>query len=226
MSWCARSSATILPGSIARSCWRMRSPRSTPDPRRCTISKQPLPAFSIASASAAARFSPACSGRASTASCSQRPRPTICIIPAMTGSRPCCAARFRVPWRGRKIPARRSTWWRSPPCARRARRRSRMAATNCPRCWERQRPARARAASSSTATRRSRPSRATCPPIPRRCSTARQRFAGCRPRQPRKAISVSSASARRRLEREGDEPTLPHIRLDRALQFLIGDKLS
>ena len=29
-----------------------------------------------------------------------------------------------------------------------------------------------------------------------------------------------------RLEREGDEPTLPHIRLDRALQFLIGDKLS
>ncbi|MCA1364819.1 YcjX family protein [Bradyrhizobium sp. IC3069] len=30
-----------------------------------------------------------------------------------------------------------------------------------------------------------------------------------------------------KLEREGaDEPTLPHIRLDRALQFLIGDKLS
>jgi predicted YcjX-like family ATPase len=30
-----------------------------------------------------------------------------------------------------------------------------------------------------------------------------------------------------RLEREGtDEPTLPHIRLDRALQFLIGDKLQ
>ncbi|MGY4450599.1 putative YcjX-like family ATPase [Bradyrhizobium sp. i1.3.1] len=30
-----------------------------------------------------------------------------------------------------------------------------------------------------------------------------------------------------KLEREGnDEPALPHIRLDRALQFLIGDKLS
>ena len=30
-----------------------------------------------------------------------------------------------------------------------------------------------------------------------------------------------------KLEREGtEEPTLPHIRLDRALQFLIGDKLS
>ncbi len=30
-----------------------------------------------------------------------------------------------------------------------------------------------------------------------------------------------------KLEREGtDEPTLPHIRLDRALQFLIGDKLA
>jgi len=30
-----------------------------------------------------------------------------------------------------------------------------------------------------------------------------------------------------RLEREGDgEPALPHIRLDRALQFLIGDKLA
>jgi predicted YcjX-like family ATPase len=30
-----------------------------------------------------------------------------------------------------------------------------------------------------------------------------------------------------KLEREGaDHPALPHIRLDRALQFLIGDKLS
>jgi predicted YcjX-like family ATPase len=30
-----------------------------------------------------------------------------------------------------------------------------------------------------------------------------------------------------RLEQEGDgEPTLPHIRLDRALQFLIGDRLQ
>ena len=30
-----------------------------------------------------------------------------------------------------------------------------------------------------------------------------------------------------KLEREGtDEPALPHIRLDRALQFLIGDKLA
>ena len=29
-----------------------------------------------------------------------------------------------------------------------------------------------------------------------------------------------------KLEREGNEPALPHIRLDRALQFLIGDRLS
>ncbi|MCA6126343.1 YcjX family protein, partial [Bradyrhizobium sp. WSM 1704] len=30
-----------------------------------------------------------------------------------------------------------------------------------------------------------------------------------------------------RLERNGDaEPVLPHIRLDRALQFLIGDRLQ
>ena len=51
------------------------------------------PASSTASGSAAARSSPACSGRASTASCSRRPRPIICIIPAMTGWRRCCAAR-------------------------------------------------------------------------------------------------------------------------------------
>ncbi|MFL6791390.1 MAG: YcjX family protein, partial [Bradyrhizobium sp.] len=30
-----------------------------------------------------------------------------------------------------------------------------------------------------------------------------------------------------RLEREGnEEPALPHIRLDRALQFLIGDRMQ
>ena len=50
-----RSFATILPGSIARSCWSMRWPRSTPAPKRCTIWRRRSPVFSIVSGSDAAQ---------------------------------------------------------------------------------------------------------------------------------------------------------------------------
>ena len=69
-------------------------------------------------------------------------------------------------------------------------------------------------------------SRATCRRIPRRCSTAPTHSAASRPRPPRRAISASCASVRQSSNaRATDEPALPHIRLDRALQFLIGDRL-
>ena len=77
----------------------------------------------------------------------------------------------------------------------------------------------------STARPKSRPFRATCQRTLRNCSTAS--FRGL--------SSTASEQADFRflrfrpplLERTADgEPALPHIRLDRALQFLIGDRLQ
>ena len=59
------------------------------------------------------------------------------------------------------------------------------------------------------------------------CSTAKARFAGFPAPAPKRPISAFFAFGRRSSKapmREG--PTLPHIRLDRALQFLIGDRLQ
>ena len=79
----------------------------------------------------------------------------------------------------------------------------------------------------STATPRSRPFPATCRPIPKQLFAGEAAFRG-----------LSSATAEKtdfrflrfrppQLERDGAEaPALPHIRLDRALQFLIGDRLQ
>ncbi|MGY4598413.1 putative YcjX-like family ATPase [Bradyrhizobium sp. GM22.5] len=111
--------------------------------------------------------------------------------------RPCCAARSPAPLRARKIPVRRSTSSRSPPSAPRARRRSRMAVTNCRRSWERPPREKAPAANSSTAAPRWQPFRATCPWIPSRCSTAPTHSAASRPRPPGRAIFASCASVRR-----------------------------
>ena len=55
-----------------------------------SISRRRWREFWIVSGSGAARSSAACSGRGSTASCLPRPRPIICIIRAMIGSRRCC----------------------------------------------------------------------------------------------------------------------------------------
>ena len=77
----------------------------------------------------------------------------------------------------------------------------------------------------STATPKSRPSPATCLMIPRNFSRARFRGLSSTPSE-----QADFRFLRFRpplLEREGgEEPALPHIRLDRALQFLLGDRLQ
>ena len=90
-------------------------------------------------------------------------------------------------------------------------------ARRCPRSSARRWPARCSTARPTTARPRSRSSPATCPTIPTRCS----RKAG-------RSRSTSSASCRP--ESSSATPTgdlvLPHIRFDRALDFLIGDWLK
>ena len=84
-----------------------------------------------------------------------------------------------------------------------------------------------RMARRSTAIPKSRPFRATCPPIPKSCSRATTHFAASPARRPKTPIFAFCAFGRRSSRRDGaDEPALPHIRLDRALQFLIGDRLQ
>ena len=73
----------------------------------------------------------------------------------------------------------------------------------------------------STAKRKRRSFRATCRTTQRRrCATLgniqRMRRCSC----------ASGLRVRRRLGPSGEVPPLPHIRLDRALQFLIGDRLA
>ena len=59
------------------------------------------------------------------------------------------------------------------------------------------------------------------------CSPAKPRFAASPARRPKRPIFAFFAFGRRSSRMTGaDGPTLPHIRLDRALQFLIGDKLQ
>ena len=129
--------------------------------------------------------------------------------------------------RAPNIPAPRSTSWRWPRCAPPARRRCSAAAKNCRRSSARRPPARSPMARRSTARPRSRPFRATCPPIPKQLFKGEGAFRG-----------LSSAAAEKtdfrflrfrppQLESDGaGRPALPHIRLDRALQFLIGDRLQ
>ena len=77
----------ISPASTGRSCWSMRSPPSMPDLRRCAISRARSPPCWNASAWASEPGRARCCARASTASCSPPPRPTICTTPATSGWR-------------------------------------------------------------------------------------------------------------------------------------------
>ena len=195
---------SFLPGSTARSCWSMRSRRSTPDRKRCTISKRRWRAFSIVSGSAAARFSAACSGRGSTASCLPPPRPIICIIPAMTGWRRCCGARSprpptRAEYAGAAIDVVALAAVRATREAQVARGREKLPSILGTPARRRESPMARR----STARPKSRPFRATCRPIPRRCSR-RRRVSRPVQRSVRKgrfslpALPAAAAGARRR----------------------------
>ena len=125
------------------------------------------------------------------------------------------------------MPAPRSTSWRWPRCAPPARRRCSAAAKSCPRSSARPPPAR--------------------PAMARHFDgeTEVATFPGDLPADPEELFSgddafrgLSSAAAEKtdfrflrfrppQLDRqECDGPVLPHIRLDRALQFLIGDRLQ
>ena len=65
------------------------------------------------------------------------------------------------------------------------------------------------------------------PPDPEPLFNGTMRSAACRARAAEKSDFRFLRFRPPKLEREGDgEPALPHIRLDRALQFLIGDKLQ
>ena len=78
-----------------------------------------------------------------------------------------------------------------------------------------------------TATPRSRPFRATCPTDPEELFKGDDAFRGLSSAPAEKADFRFLRFRPPRLERQdADGPVLPHIRLDRALQFLIGDKLQ
>ena len=142
-----------------------------------------------------------CSGRGSIASCSPPPRPTICIIRAMTGWKRCCGGSWPRPPTAPNMPAQRSTWWRSPRCAPPARRRSRAAGTSCRRSWARPRRAKPPMAERLTARPRSRPSRATSLTIPKSCFGQLSRPLQCALRQgrlPFPALPAAASGTRRR----------------------------
>ena len=174
-----RRGAAVLPRSFRAARPPDRAGRrarraSMPDPTRCAISKRALAAildcFRV--------------GRSTLFSSLFRPRIDRILFAATKADHLHHSSHDRleailarmVAKRGRRaptMPAPRSTWSRSPPCARRARRtvaaRPRQAAVD-PRHAGRRRERRWRDA--STARPRSRSFRATCLPIRRRCSAA------------------------------------------------------
>ena len=103
----------------------------------------------------------------------------------------------------RRRPAPRSTWWRSRPCAPPRKRmvtrgRDKLPAiTGTPAARRK-----CRRRDASTATPRSRPFRATCPPIPRRCSMARS--AACPAHRPKTSDFRFLRFRPPALERDGD----------------------
>ena len=142
-------------------------------------------------------FSAACSGRASTASCLPPPRPTICIIRATTGwKRSCAAPSAALPTRaehaGAAIDVVALAAVRATREAKVARGREKLPSH----ARHAARQARAPMARSSTARPKSRPFRATCPPIPKRCSRATA-FAAF-PARPRKKPTIASCASARR----------------------------
>ena len=169
-----------------------------------------------------------CSGRGSTGFCLPPPRPIICTIPAMTGWRRCCGEPWPRPWRAREdtgaaidvvaLAAVRAT--------REA--RSRAAVTSCRRLLGT--PAPGESANGETFDGNTEV--ATFPgdlPADAEAAVYRRRRVS-RPlqragRKDRFSLSALSAAAARKRQ-DGGRPALPHIRLDRALQFLIGDRLQ
>ena len=144
----------------------------------------------------------------------------------MTGSRPCCGARSPRRPTAPNMPAPRSTWSRSPRCARRARRQVARGREKLPSILGT--PAPGEVANGETFDGETEV--ATFPgDLP---ADPEELFKGgvSRPLQhalPNRPISASCASGRRCWNATADdEPALPHIRLDRALQFLIGDRLQ
>ncbi len=85
--------------------------------------------------------------------------------------------------------------------------------------------ARWRAARCSMARRKSRCFRAICRPIRTRCSVPRRCFRGLASASPQDADFRFLRLRPPTLEQVDGIATLPHIRLDRALQFLIGDQM-
>ena len=214
---CGRSSAIISPGSTGRSCWSTRCPRSMPARRRSPISSGADRHPRLLSASAAPLAERAGSAGASTASCSPPPRPTICITPTMTGWRRSSRRSSAAPSSAPASPAPASRCWRSPRSAPPARRVTKGGET-LPSSSARRCRARRSTARPSTARPKSRSFPATCRTIRNRSSKADSGgpTAALRPLPP--------ADARRTAE--GLTLSLPHIRLDRALEFLIGDRLA
>ncbi len=136
-SWCGRSSAIILRGSIVRSC------------SRCARRVQ-LRAGGVArSRSRAGRHSGLLPHRPQhvplqPVPAAHRPHPVCGDQGGSSASFQPRSARGRAAPRGRarrsaggRYRCHRSTSWRLPPSAPHARRRSRVAATNCPRSWAR-----------------------------------------------------------------------------------------
>ena len=200
----------------------MRSRPSTPGRTRCAISKARSPRSSPRSAPAAPASPARCSARASTASCSPPPRPIICITPPRpAGALP--RAHHRARDRTREVHRRRGRRGRARGGAGDARGDRRARARQAPghhrhaacgrddrrRTLRRRRP-------------RSRPFRATCRTIPAAL------FAGFTGLTAADETDYRFLRFRPPLIEHGRPapPALPHIRLDRALQFLLGDRLA
>ena len=217
---CGRSSAIISPGSTGRSCWStlLRALNSGPAALR-DLETRARPTSCMPSAPGAPRGSARSSGRASTASCSPPPRPTICITPTTTGSRRCCKLMT-----GRAIA--RAEGFGAADRRRRARRGPRDARSrNPPRrrdpAGDRRHAGSGRAHRRSGLRRRRRGGGLPRPIARRSGGGAGGRGAGAAGSGQRLALRPLPAAER---PARGAPP--PHIRLDRALQFLIGDRLA
>ena len=97
----------------------------------------------------------------------------------------------------------------------------------CRRSSARRSRAKSPTARPSTATPKSRPFPANCRRIRKSCSRARRRFRGLASARADKADFRFLRFRPPHLAQDGaDAAALPHIRLDRAMQFLIGDRLQ
>ncbi len=190
------------------------------------------PGSSTASASAAARSSARCSGRASTRSCSPRPRPIICITPATTGWRRSCKRMVERADARANFPARRSMWWRSPPCAPHARRTVQQGREKLPSILGT--PATGEIVRRRSLRRRDRSrdvSRRPAGQPRRRCSAATARSAACRntacrpDRLPLPALPPALARTRgRRRARAAPHPPRPRASVPDRRQAAMSDK--